>query len=203
MLTAQKLHRIPRSLTASESRFVKHIRRIFPHIDNMTWNHSKRNYKADIETLGERFKEKRQPYEIRPLIDEIGAEDLAEILMMIYNQVIHQDRDKEWIQQALDRQEKLESRNWNAGRPSKVEKYANSISNAYKNPKMEDDYWKTIWKEAKKNCGRSTLWRIRKKLEEEHGMKIDEPHGNAEWYDGEITMIELETFCAETDPAQE
>jgi hypothetical protein len=160
----------------------------------MTWNNSKRNHKKDIEILAEKISQGKSVSRLHPvqgLIDKIGIQDTAELIMMIYNQVMHHDKDKEWIQKALDRQEKLESRNWNAGRPNKVEKYVESIRNAYQNPEIDDDYWKNIWKEAQEECGRTTQYRIRKKLKEEHDLKIDEPHGNAEQYDYDTTMVEM------------
>lgn len=145
----------------------------------MSWKRTKDDYEGHIENLTERIQEESEtPFSrwigIPKLLDEIDPEELAEILMLVYDQVIRRGKDKEWIERAIDREEKLEMNDHKPGRPSKVDRYAGIISWSYRSPKMSEGYWKEQWREAKQECSRATQYRIINKLKEEHSLEIDD-----------------------------
>ncbi len=65
------------------------------------------------------------------------------------------------------------------GRPSRTEMYADTIAEMYR----DGEEWRGVWYEAEDTLSRSSLYRMRKYLEEQHGVLVKQTHGNTEtWF---------------------
>lgn len=85
-----------------------------------------------------------------------------------------------------------------AGRENKVNKYVQQIAWNWERytegrEHYEEDTWMAPWNEAvyDEELSRSSLYRIRRKLEEEHGLKLEPVHGNSENPFEEPELVEV------------